>query len=298
MTPAANPHPDADRPDADRPDVPPVPAPYLLPFHYGALHHLGVDFLVDPEPVHKVLAERHPGLTAAEFDGRACVSVNFQLYFAQYPNGGGVTQEVEVNIVARPAAATGLPRFGYAEYARGFDQSKLLGIARIHVLCDNPLAIDAGTRLYAEPKYPGWFETVMPSLNGPAHRDAWSVTCRAAGLGPDGGIERREGVLFTLDADLAGLRAEPVVSAPVTGYGTDPSGRLLAGPMNVHHPYRLHLLDGAGDHRVRLEVADGTAPVGRHLTDLLGRTPPAGVWTYQSASVAAHHRAYYVPTRG
>lgn len=148
--------------------LPPVPAPYQLPFHYGALHNIGIDYLVDPAPVREVLAERHPELTAADFDGRACVSLNYQLYFAQYPNGGGITQEIEVNIIAHPTGAAGrLGAIGYQEYARGVDQTKLLGIARIHVLCDNPLAIDAGTKLYAEPKYPGWFETTMPSSTAP-----------------------------------------------------------------------------------------------------------------------------------
>ncbi|WP_228718079.1 hypothetical protein [Kitasatospora acidiphila] len=168
-----------------RPSLPPVPAPYQLPFHYGALHNIGVDYLVDPEPARELLAERHPGLVAAEFDGRACVSLNYQLYFAQYPNGGGITQEVEVNIIAHPAAeAHRLPALDYRQYARGFDQTKLLGIARIHVLCDNPLAIDAGRRLYAEPKYPGWFEATMPSLNGPAEQQSWSIACKGPGSPP------------------------------------------------------------------------------------------------------------------
>ncbi|MFI0220263.1 hypothetical protein [Streptomyces lydicus] len=30
--------------------MPPVPEPYQLPFHYGALHHIGIDYLVDPGP--------------------------------------------------------------------------------------------------------------------------------------------------------------------------------------------------------------------------------------------------------
>lgn len=160
--------------------LPPVAAPFQLPFHYGALHHIGLDFLVDPQPVRELLAKHHPALSAAEFDGQALVSLNYQLYFAQYSFGGGVTQEIEVNIVAFPTGAAGrLPRLGYEEYAHGYDQTKLLGIARIHVLCDNPFAIDAGRKLYAEPKSPGWFEAAMPSLNGP-RGEVWSVQCKKA----------------------------------------------------------------------------------------------------------------------
>jgi hypothetical protein len=281
------------------PKLPPVPEPYQLPFHYGALHNIGIDYLVAPAPVRDVLAERHPDLLAAEFDGRACVSLNYQLYFAQYPNGGGITQEIEVNIIAHPAAALGrLPALGYEQYAHGFDQSKLLGIARIHVLCDNPLAIDAGSRLYAEPKYPGWFETTMPSLNGPTGQRTWSITCKRAGFTADrGGIEREEHPLFSFEADLAGLTPESVNNTPITGYGTDPREGLLAGPMNVYQPYQHHALDDAAAERVRLTVADRDSGVGRHLAELIGEAPAAGVWTYQSPPVAAHNRPYYVPAK-
>ncbi|WP_441251405.1 hypothetical protein [Kitasatospora sp. McL0602] len=277
--------------------LPPVPAPYQLPFHYGALHNIGLDFLVAPGPVRSLLAEHHPALVAAEFEGLACVSVNYQLYFAQYPNGGGITQEIEVNVVAHPEGAEGrLPELRYAEYARGFDQTKLLGIARIHVLCDNPLAIDAGRKLYAEPKYPGWFESTMPSLNGPAEERTWSVTCKAAGFSADRtGIDRRPDTLFSFTADLTGLAPEPVTNTPITGYGTDPRHGLLAGPMNVYQPYRHHTPDTAD--RVRLTVADHSSAVGRDLALLVGDAPAVGVWTYQSAPVAAHNRPYYVPSK-
>lgn len=227
------------------------------------------------------------------------MSLNYQLYFAQYPNGGGITQEIEVNIIAHPAGAAGrLPTLGHDQYARGFDQTKLLGIARIHVLCDNPLAIDAGTRLYAEPKYPGWFETTMPSLNGPAHQRTWSITCKHAEFAADRAtIERQDHTLFSFEADLTGLTPEPVNNTPITGYGTDPQHGLLAGPMNVYQPYQHHFLDATTRDRVRLTVTDPSSGVGRHLADLVAGTPPAGVWTYQSAPVAAHNRPYYLPPK-
>lgn len=275
--------------------LPPVPAPFQLPFHYGALHHIGLDFLVDPEPVRELLAKHHPALSAAEFDGRALVSLNYQLYFAQYSFGGGITQEIECNIVAFPTGAAGrLPHLTYEEYAHGYDQTKLLGIARIHVLCDNPFAIDAGRKLYAEPKYPGWFETAMPSLNGP-RGEAWSVRCKKASPGSDGeSITRHEADLFSFTADLTGLDHTPANNTPITGYGTDEGGRALAGPMNVYQPYRQYTLDPATTARVRLTVHDTTAEAGQDLTRLIGGTPAAGAWTYQSPPVAAHNRPYYL----
>ncbi|MEE1801222.1 MULTISPECIES: hypothetical protein [unclassified Streptomyces] len=275
--------------------LPPVAAPYQLPFHYGALHNIGLDHLVDPAPVHKALAEHHPDLSAADFDGRACVTLNYQLYFAQYPNGGGITQEIEYSIVAYPTAgADRLARLTYEEYAHGHDQTKLLGIARLHVLCDNPLAIEAGTKLFGEPKYPAWFETTLPSLNGPAG-DIWTVACNQATHAPSApAVDRQDRPLFSFQADLTGLSRTPVNNTPITGYGTDPAGRPLAGPMNVYQPYQYVSLADAPE-RAELTVHDRTSSIGADLTAHIGTAPAAGVWTYQSAPVAAHNRPYYVP---
>lgn len=263
---------------------PPIAEPFLLPFHYGALHHVGIDYLVEPGPVREVLARAHPRLMAAQFDGQACVSVNFQLYFAQYANGSGITQEIEINIVGLPRGEERrLGPLSYMDYARGVDQTKLLGIGRIHVLCDNPVAIDAGTKLYAEPKYPARFAVAMPSLNGPRSQ-TWQVSCQG-----------EETELFGFTARLDGLTAEPVNTTPITGYGTTAEGRLLAGPMNVYHPYQLHLLDAGTADRVELRITDPGSPVCGDLGTLIGQTPAAGVWTYQSAPVAAHNRPYFLP---
>ncbi|WP_030060633.1 hypothetical protein [Streptomyces novaecaesareae] len=274
--------------------LPPVPEPYHLPFHYGALHNIGVDYLVDRERARELLGKRHPGLNVAAFDGGACVSLNYQLYFAQYPNGGGITQELEINLIAHPVFAEDrIPLVNYGQYARGYDQTKLLGIARLHVLCDNPLAIDAGRRLYAEPKHPGWFETTLPSLNAPAVRERWSVSCRRATLGTDG-LRRHEEELLALDVNLAGLTPEPVNNTPITGYGTDDEGKLLAGPLNVYQPYRYYALDDRSAERVRLDLGNPAEESARDLAHLIADAPAAGVWTYQSPPVAAHNRAYYV----
>ncbi|GGY64271.1 hypothetical protein AB0M94_31650 [Streptomyces xanthochromogenes] len=275
--------------------LPPVPDQYQLPFHYGALHQIGLDFLVDPDPVRDLLAKHHPALSAAEFADRALVSLNYQLYFAQYPFGGGITEEVEVNIVAFPtAAADRVPEVTYEQYAQGFDQTRLLGIARIHVLCDNPLAIDAGRALYAEPKYPGWFEVELPSLNGQADKHSWTVHTKSADITPAGSVDRHEDTLFSFSADLGGLAAVPANNTPVTGYGTDSDGRALAGPMNLYQPYHWYDLSGPAADRTRLTVHDPAADVGRDLTRLVGDTVAAGAWTYQSPPVAAHNRPYYL----
>ncbi|MFD9818889.1 hypothetical protein [Streptomyces violascens] len=280
-------------------NLPPVSAPFQLPFHYGALHQIGIDWLVDPDPVRKLLAQHHPDLTTGIFeDGRALVSLNYQLYFAQYAFGGGVTQEIEFNVIAFPTHEGGrLPRLTYAQYAQGWDQTKLLGIARLHVMCDNPFAIRAGRELYAEPKHPGWFEVDLPSLNGPAG-DTWTIQAKAAKIGPDDTLEKDPSPLLDVTAELDGLTSAAANAAPITGYGTDPEGRLLAGPMNVYQPYRWYDL-ASPEHsaRTRLTVHAPDDSLGHDIRTLLGDgTPAAGAWTYQSPPVAAHNRPYYLPT--
>ncbi|MFE3764170.1 hypothetical protein ACFXPI_20720 [Streptomyces sp. NPDC059104] len=162
------------------PSLPPVPEPFRLPFHYGALHQLGVDWPVDPGPVRDLLAKHHPDLSAAEFEGRALVSLN----------------------------------------------------------------------------------------------------------------------LLDITAVLDGLDPVPANMAPVTGYGTDPDGRLLAGPMNVYQPYRWYDLTAPGHaDRIRLTVHPGEEDPGRDVGALIGDAPAAGAWTHRSAPVAAHNRPYYLPSR-
>lgn len=108
------------------------------------------------------------------------------------------------------------------------------------------------------------------------------------------GIDRQERTLFSFSADLTGLSRTPVNNTPITGYGTDPAGRPIAGPMNVYQPYEYRSLTGEAD-RVRLTVQDASSPVGADLTTLIADAPAAGAWTYQSPPVAAHNRPYYVP---
>jgi hypothetical protein len=251
--------------------LPPVAQPYLLPFHYGALHTVGVDYLVDSSAATKILTREHPRLSAAEFDGRACLSVNYQLYEHR------------------------MAPLSYVDYASGVDQTKLLGIGRVHVLCDNAIAIDAGSKLFAEPKYPARFTATMPSLNGP-DTATWAITCHASEF-VDGALGEPGAELFTMTVRLDGLAGVAVNNAPVTGYGTTADGRLLAGPMNIYHPYQLFPL-GAGDaERVGIAVADPVSPSGADLTALLADATAVGAWQYQSAPVAAHNRPYYLPSR-
>jgi len=289
----------ADDPTPPRPaaplPLPPIPEPFRLPFYCGAWHNIGIDYLADAETAAKILGRTHPRLAPADFDGRACFSINYQLYFAQYGDGASITEEVEINIIAYPRGEEHrISPVSYQQYATGIDQTKLLGIGRIHVLCDNAMAIEAGSRIFAEPKLPARFTATMPSLNGPETSD-WHIRVLDAGFAEDGSVTPGGRLLFSIDAHLGGLAGVPVNNTPVTGYGTDPEGRLLTSRQSVYHPYQYYALDPASASHAALHVAEPASPVGQDLTALLDQAVPAGLWTYQSAPVAAHSRPYYLP---
>lgn len=278
------------------PPLPPVPEGFRLPFHYGAFHNVGIDYLVPMDRVNSHLAET--GLSPAVLDGKACVSFNYQLYFAQFDFGPSLTQEIELNIIAFPTASSNLmPDLTYAQFAQGEDQTKLLGNWRIQVPCDAPLAISAGKTLFNEPKFPAWFKTTMPSPNADPG-SVWKVECLEAELTPDGNdIIKLDKPLFSFQADLTGLLPAPVSIAPFTEYGTDSLTRTLAAPLNVFQPYQRYALDGEGHERVRLTVEDPDSPVGADLVALTEGEHAVGVWSYQSPTVAAQNRPYYTATK-
>ncbi|WP_174501731.1 hypothetical protein [Streptacidiphilus neutrinimicus] len=278
------------------PPLPPIPAGFRLPFFYGALHNIGIDYLVPPERVNGHLAGT--GLSPALLDGKACVSFNYQLYFAQFDFGPSVTQEIELNIIAFPTASSNLvPELTYRQFAQGEDQTKLRGNWRIQVACDAPIAIRAGKELFNEPKFPAWFKTTMPSPNADPSA-VWQVECLDASLTPDGNdIIRHDTSLFSFKADLSGLLPAPVSMAPFTEYGTDANRRTLAAPLNVYQNYQHFAFDGQGGKRVSLTVDDAESGVGADLKALLKDAHAVGAWSYQSPIVAAQNRPYYSATK-
>ncbi|MFJ5777077.1 hypothetical protein [Streptomyces sp. NPDC093094] len=292
--------------------LPPIPAGFGLPFFYGTFTNIGFDFLLrDPAEKKAVTdllrqdaAGRH--LTPALFDDSVCLSFNYQLYFGQFGSGFGVTQETELNVIARPAADAGHgPRLTYAQYAHGEDQTRRLGNCRVHVACDNDLAIDAGVKLFNEPKHKAGFQHTLPVPNAttldPKAADRWKVVCGKDGTASSDGTFTHENTYFSFDADLGGLTGQPVSAAPFTEYGSRTESdsthtRPLGAPLNVFSPYTWYDL-GDGEDPMDLTVG-GAEPQGRSkaFLDLVADRRPAGAWTYQSPPVAAQNRPYWVRT--
>ncbi|ANP54848.1 hypothetical protein J2Z21_001496 [Streptomyces griseochromogenes] len=296
-------------------DLPSLPACLTLPFFYGAFTNIGFDYLLDDpgdkQAVADLLAHDPAGrhLSPAVFDDSVCLSLNYQLYFAQFGSGAAVTQEIELNVVAHPTAEAGrVPKLTYAQYAHGEDQTRTLGFCRIHVACDNDIAIKAGVELFNEPKHKAGFQHTLPVPNAttadPKAADRWKVVCGTYGTAAADGSFTPADTYFSFEADLGGLSAKAVSAAPFTEYGSrwtgkdaaSPYHRPLAAPLNVFSPYAWYDL-GYGVDPVAL--APGQAPQqgrSKPFLDLIEDRSPAGAWVYQSPPVAAQNRPYWVGT--
>lgn len=293
--------------------LPPLPEGFGLPFFYGTFTNIGFDFLLsDPtekEAVAQLLSEDAAGrhLTPALFGDSVCLSFNYQLYFAQFGSGTGVTQEVELNVVAHPTAeAARVPKLSYAQYAHGEDQTRLLGFCRVHVACDNDLAIRAGKELFNEPKHKAAFQHTLPVPNAttadPKALGRWKVVCGVDGTAARDGSFDPANTYFSFTADFTGLAPQPVSAAPFTEYGSrtrknSDSTRPLAAPLNVFSPYAWYDL-GNGADPLDFTVGQADPQLGRSepFLELIEFKRPAGAWTYQSPPVAAQNRPYWVGT--
>ncbi|MFJ8085847.1 hypothetical protein ACIQ6Y_35390 [Streptomyces sp. NPDC096205] len=291
-------------------ELPPIPQGFGLPFFYGTFTNIGFDFLLDDpaekQAVTNLLRQDDAGrhLTPALFEGSVCLSFNYQLYFAQFGSGAGITQEVELNVIAHPTAeAARVPRLSYSQYAHGEDQTHLLGNCRVHVACDSDIAIEAGVKLFNEPKHKAGFQHTLPVPNAttgdPKATDCWKVVCGTYGTAAADGSFTPANTYFSFEADLEDIGGQPVSATPFTEYGSRKEGehtRPLAAPLNVFSPYTWYDLSD-GPEALDFTVGDAD-PLGRSkgFLDLVLDKSPAGAWTYQSPPVAAQNRPYWVST--
>lgn len=264
--------------------LPPIPEGFGLPFYYATLFNIEVAFLVDREKV--VDYVENTGLIAADFDGKAIVSFNFQNYTGQFPNGASTTQEIELNIVCYPESQKDTVAFVTAEqYLRGEEQTKLMGHKRVWVPCDADMAIKAGIELFGEPKFKTSFTTNLPSLNVPG-QNSWTVTCND----PDNSDEN----IFTCEANVADVIPEMSAFSPITEYGQN-SGKLIGCRWNILQPTQLHFLQSEeSKKRVTMSYGNSGHPMRKDMEFLIGDTQAFAVRTSMSAPAAIQTRAYYI----
>ena len=264
--------------------LPPIPQGFGLPFYYATLFNIEVAFLVAREKVLKYL--ENTGLIAANFEGKALISFNFQNYTGQFPNGSSTTQEIELNIVSYPVSQKDNVAFVTAEeYLRGEEQTKLMGHKRIWVPCDADMAIKAGIELFGEPKFKTSFTTNIPSLNVP-DQNTWTVICNDP-------TDSKESI-FTCVADVTDLIPEMSSFSPITEYGKF-EDKLVGCRWNILQPTNLHFLNSEeSKKRVQMTYGNSAHPMKTDMELLIGDSPAFAVRTSMSVPAAIQTRAYYI----
>lgn len=264
--------------------LPPIPQGFGLPFYYATLYNIEVAFLVDRKRVLSYL--ENTGLIAADFNGKAIVSFNFQNYSGQFPDAVSTTQEIELNIVAYPESQKDNVAFVSAkEYLRGEEQTKIMGHKRVWVPCDADIAIKAGIELFGEPKFKTTFSISLPSLNVP-DVNTWSVTCNDP--------KNNKESIFNCTADVSTLTPEMSAFSPITEYGRF-ENRLIGCRWNILQPTNLYFFDSReGKKRVKMTYGTSGHAMKTDMEKLIGDTPAFAVRTSMSAPAAIQTRAYYI----
>lgn len=284
--------------------LPTVPEGFTMPFYYSSLTNVGIFYLVPSERVEPFLKDT--GLTAALFHGQALVSYNFQLYTGQFASGlhtppeqwssvgAAITQELELNIICFPTTQIGrVADVSFEQFVLGDEQSKLMGNHRVHVPCDADIAIQAGKKLFGEPKFKTTFKVNLSSLNPVRentmpYQPEWVETWGFRVDDPnDSAIS-----ICTCIADLTGMKGYPGNFSPITEYGTHQE-RLIGCRWNILQPMKTYFLDDQTASRVQLTYGESDHIMKRDMQLLLDGCTPRAIRTFNSAPAAIQSRAYY-----
>lgn len=274
---------------------PPLPEGFQEPFWYASLQSFWLYYRVEPD----LVRERLPaGLEAALFDfgfgeRAALVSLDLQRYTGHGAQYLETTDEVEFNAYAYPRARLPeVPFLTWQQYLLGGDQTKSIGGYRLHVPCDNQIAVLAGQRLYGEPKYLAVFDYTVPSLNGPPSA-AWSYQVfQDLGGPPDPPTPHtpvKGPLIYGLGCDLAGVASVPASASPLIEYGVL-DRRLVANFWDFYGPFETYMSPRA---QITLGVeADRTGTL-HDVRALIGDAQPLAAQVYASPPVSAESRGWY-----
>jgi len=242
--------------------------------------------------------------------------------------------EVEFNILAYPKRWKDegrVPDISFEDFIIGQEQTKTIGAYRVQVPADNLVAVKAGADEFGEQKFFTMFNYSVPSDNAPTQSSAsWTYTV----LDPQYAEELKNGtaqpttpvppsgIIYTLEADLAGLVAVIGNPSPITLLSTLPANPgpcaasnfavvgdpkcadrrrpvlptdiLVASNWNIRGDY-LTYFPGAKKLKVTVKPGKSQDPMVQALADLLpaGATP-AAARVYQTPPAATESRPYIV----
>lgn len=290
---------------------PALPTGFNEPFWYASLQSFWLYYRVDP----KLLRERlpklpeHQGLEVALFDfgdgePSGLASLDLQRYTGMGPSYLETANEVEFNFYAYPERRVpDVPLMTWQDYISGVEQTKTIGGYRLHVPCDNPIAVEAGKGLYGEPKYLAVFETTVPSLNGGAGND-WSYSVYqdvgSPPHPPNPHTPVKGPLIYSLAADLGAGTGAAASPSPLIEYGVvTPAGgsaRVVANFWDFYGPFDTWVLAGL-DPPFQATVTVGTEPDPTGTLDdvreLIVGNQPVAAQVYTSPPASAESRGWF-----
>jgi hypothetical protein len=290
---------------------PALPDGFEEPFWYASLQSFWLYYRVDSELLRERLPElpEHEGLEVARFDFgdgdlSGLASLDLQRYTGMGPSYLETANEVEFNFYAYPKQRVpDVPLMTWQDYISGVEQTKTIGGYRLHVPCDNAIAVAAGKGLYGEPKYQAVFETSVPSLNG-GPGNAWSYSVYQD-LGPptpppNPHTPVKGPLIYSLAADLGAGAGTPTSPSPLIEYGvvtpTGGSARVVANFWDFFGPFDTYELAGL-DPPIQSEITLGTEPdpsgTLEDVRDLVMGNPPIAAQVFTSAPVSAESRGWF-----
>lgn len=262
----------------------PAPDPDAgMPFWYASLTTYWVYWQVPTQVLQPYVGDHY---IAADIGGSGLVVVNPQLYTSLFNNGQELTTETEFNIVVAPRSAGDRAPHGMAlaDYLAGNDQTKLLGNLRMHVACDDKVAVDAGRAVFGEPKFVTTFSYDVPTINA-ADQHTWSWRCN----------DPHQSSQFIFDLQVAELtgRATAVNTSPITGY-TYLDGRPVGSRWNPLGPAEQYDVSSPGD--VVISFGGSSHPMRLDMQEIIGTRPAVAMQVFASPPVCAESGPFYVDT--
>ena len=299
--------------------MPPLPPndPFATPcFYYGAVSVVWCWYEVELDTLNSYLDAL--GMRAGEFNGKGLVNFSFMsaasLFGAgslsqpnknpdkaiPYNPGGSAFNETELNIVAYAnARKNDVPTdLSSRDFIFGADQSKNLGVYRLHVACDNPLAIAAGRAYYYENKFLTFYSYQSPSLNRTVEKqiesdNQWDIKCVDA-------EDKSAGEIYTAKIDARNLDFHSANASEIIDISyEEKAGRVLGSRRNFIGMHQVALLDEDNADRVAVTVgsknpSQDAQQLINDMNQLIIGRPSIAIQKFESPPCIAEAIPYYM----
>ncbi|MEE4174399.1 MAG: hypothetical protein V2I57_09135 [Xanthomonadales bacterium] len=278
-----------------------------MPFYYASFVGVWVYWLTDLDKV-KPHFDRGEGdfrpyvFMDDDDNEKALVAINFQTYTDHAGMALGVVNEVEFNICAYPTAdERRVPRgLSVDQFLMGIDQTKRIGLFRIHVPADNTIAVAAGKAFFGEPKFFAQFNYTVPAFNNQAQK-TWEINVYDENEPNPMNPENDHHLLFSMHVPELDMAPRYANTSPLALYtyvkdestGEDiPNGShwQMLLPMAHYHPLPPDVVS-------ELTITAGGSQV-EHMADdirtLIGDQPAVAVQVFRSNPACIEGAAYDV----